>query len=148
MMDWSPLTDDGQDPVPGQPDEVNHIQAMWRQLADNVERSDVTVQHLDTAASWKGEAATAFAGHLGGLKEDLPRLARSMGKAAWGLWVYEGQLFEAQGQARRALDIAIEAHAQIGRASSASLPQRRTRIQPHTMLRCARGRNSSTQRTR
>jgi hypothetical protein len=121
VTDWTLLRDDGKDPVPGDPDEVDALRNWFRRMGDQVADSVTAFQHFDVAAEWKDQAAATFAGHLDQLKSDLPKLRDSYSRAALGLSAYGSAMREAQQKARAALNMALDAKANVDSATRAKL---------------------------
>jgi type VII secretion system ESX-1 substrate len=121
VTDWSVLNPDGShsDPVPGNPDEVNSLATWFRQMSDDVSSSVSAIQRFDVSAGWRDQAAKKFDEHMGTLKKDLPKLRDSYGKAASALTTYQGHLRTSQKQAQQALNIALEAKANVDSAQRA-----------------------------
>lgn len=121
MTDWSALNPDGstRDPVPGNPDEVSSLARWFRQMSNDVSDSVAAIQRFDVSAGWRDQAAKRFDEHMGTLKDDLPKLRDSYGRAAWALTTYASQLRTSRQQAQQALSIALEARANVDSAQKA-----------------------------
>jgi len=112
MTDWTPLFADGQDPVPGNPEDVEAMQRWLRSMSDEVGNSVRALAHVDVSAEWGDHAATRFSAGLDELRKDLPKLQSSFDRAAWGMWQYAAALPEAKAKAQQALSMALDAGAQ------------------------------------
>jgi hypothetical protein len=121
MADWSPLYEDGHNPVPGDPDQIDALQRWFRRMSDDVAESVSALRRFDIATGWRDQAARRFDAAMGKLKEDLPRLRDCYDRAAWGLWKYESALRDAQRRAQHALAMALEAKANTDSAARAKL---------------------------
>jgi hypothetical protein len=105
--------------VPGNPDDVSNLARWFRQMSDDVSSSVSAIQRFDASAGWRDQAGKKFEEHIGTLKDDLPKLRDSYGKAASALSSYEGHLRTSQKQAQQALNIALEAKANVDSAQRA-----------------------------
>jgi len=95
-MSWAPLTPDGADPVPGDPNEVRALQAWFQQMADDVHQAAGDLRNAQGSLDWRSPAAKEFQGHLGNLESDFGKLSSSFGRAATGLSSYATALANAQ----------------------------------------------------
>lgn len=95
----------GYDPVPGQPEEVRRVAALFGVVSDSADEVGRTLRQVadgDVAACWRGAAAEAFVRTLGDTCSDLAKLRDSYRRAGEALGGYADRLGEAQEMARRA----------------------------------------------
>ncbi|RKN42951.1 WXG100 family type VII secretion target [Streptomyces hoynatensis] len=75
--DWSPLTEDGRDPIPGDWELVREAAARYRRTADAIERAKTLLGNVTNASNgWRGESGDAF-------REKATELSDNVFKA-WG----------------------------------------------------------------
>ncbi|MFI7273780.1 DUF6531 domain-containing protein [Streptomyces sp. NPDC049879] len=116
--DWSPVDMDS-DPTPGDPEEVRQLADELQTFSDDVAEALGKVRGLasDRAVrDWAGLSAEAFRSEFDGVPGNLEKLRDSYDLCAQALQTYWPKLQNAQGQADRALDRAIAAHADLAAA--------------------------------
>jgi hypothetical protein len=113
--DWSPLA--GRDPVPGDPGAVMSLVGRLDTTRGVIEEQVGRLRAVDAAAFWEGEAATAFRGHKDDLPPKLDMLVTRYQRVSGALSAYAPELDTARQMARRALEQARQAEADLRRAA-------------------------------
>ncbi|MGH9247019.1 MAG: WXG100 family type VII secretion target [Acidimicrobiales bacterium] len=112
--DWSPLA--ARDPIPGDPDAIMGLVGRLDTTRAVIEEQVARLRGIDAAAFWTGDAADNFRKH----KEDLPPrldlLIIRYQRVSGALSGYAPDLDQAQQMARRALEQARQAEADLQRA--------------------------------
>ena len=103
MAGWSPLTEDGQDPIPGDPAQVQALRAWFQKMSDDVRGTGAELRNARGLTEWKSKAWDEFEHHLGELEGDFGKLSRSFARAASGLGTYGTALSTARSSAHSLL---------------------------------------------
>lgn len=117
MSSWMLLEGD---PAPGDPSAVSALARQFRQAAEEFDEGRGRVTRMmatNSLPSWMGPAATAFAGGLEPLRDDLRQAAASFDVAATALSTYVRVLDALQTRARSLLAQAIQAQQRIDAAN-------------------------------
>ncbi|WP_143622431.1 DUF6531 domain-containing protein, partial [Streptomyces alkaliphilus] len=111
----------GSDPTPGDPDRIERLGNELEEFAEDVFTALGKVRSMGeegALASFVGESAEAYRDRFDKLPPDLDKLHTSYDLAAQALLAYAPKLREAQGDADRALNRAIEAREELSTAQS------------------------------
>ncbi|WP_461110787.1 DUF6531 domain-containing protein [Streptomyces calidiresistens] len=111
----------GSDPTPGDPDRIERLGNELDEFAEDVFTALGKVRAMGeegALASFVGESAEAYRDRFDKLPPDLDKLHTSYDLAAQALLTYAPKLREAQGDADRALNRAIEAREELSTAQS------------------------------
>ncbi|WP_182662912.1 DUF6531 domain-containing protein, partial [Streptomyces calidiresistens] len=111
----------GSDPAPGDPDRIERLGNELEEFAEDVFTALGKVRAMGeegALASFVGESAEAYRDRFDKLPPDLDKLHTSYDLAAQALLTYAPKLREAQGDADRALNRAIEAREELSTAQS------------------------------
>ncbi|GAB3116436.1 hypothetical protein GCM10027160_25470 [Streptomyces calidiresistens] len=111
--DWTPLTEDGRDPVPGDWEEVKATMESLRATARMIKRCrDLLTTVEEDSESWKGESGTAFREHTTGLGDRVHKAHGRYEVAAEALDDYWPVLRDAQEESLELRKAAVEAQEQ------------------------------------
>ncbi|MGP3969088.1 putative T7SS-secreted protein [Streptomyces sp. 6N223] len=95
--DWSPLTDDGSDPVPGDWEAVKEAAERYRNMADLIQRCSDTLDSVhEDSQTWVGQTADAFRERSTDLSDSVIRAKGRYAAAADALEEYWPELKSAQ----------------------------------------------------
>lgn len=99
--DWSPLG--GQDPVPGDPDEIERVAKSLTDMAEEITRQAANLRRLSTADGWDADAGRTFADSARDLAGQLDKAHGRYATAGGALKGYAPELRHAQSVADAAL---------------------------------------------
>lgn len=109
--DWSPLT--GPDPVPGDPDEIEHLARSLTDVAEEITNQARNLRTLSTAEGWDADAGRTFADSARDLAGQLDKAHGRYATAGGALKRYAPELRHAQSVADAALREAKQAQTTI-----------------------------------
>ncbi|MGH3798618.1 MAG: WXG100 family type VII secretion target, partial [Pseudonocardiaceae bacterium] len=99
--DWSPLA--GDDPVPGNPDEIERVAKSLTDMAEEITRQAANLRRLSDAEGWDADAGRTFADSAGDLAGQLDQAQGRYATAGAALKDYAPELRHAQSVANAAL---------------------------------------------
>lgn len=119
-LDWTPLVESGQDPVPGEPDRIEQLGRHYASVADAIRRSAATLRRVaDEPGEMQSEAVSAFRDQAREAAAHVSRAELRYAEAGRALLRYAPVLEDAQAQSAVALDEARGAQEQLARATTA-----------------------------
>ncbi|MDT0345946.1 AAA family ATPase [Streptomyces litchfieldiae] len=114
--DWYPLTENGEDPVPGDWELVQEAAARYRRTADSIQRAQTLLTEVTSGSDgWEGKSGEAFRDKAAELSDNVFRAYGRYDATANALAEYWPRFQEAQDESLRLRTQALEAHDEITR---------------------------------